>query len=154
MKAFQTPGMETAIKAMGMEAFFEKSFGAHVDLAKIPAEEHRAYIDDWSRPGALTAMLNWYRATRIEVPAPGEDAKPPLWMHAPFPRLAMPVLIVWGMKDKALLPVQLEGLDALINDLRIVTAEDAGHFITWEKPEVVTDAIRQFIIETPERHGD
>jgi pimeloyl-ACP methyl ester carboxylesterase len=61
----------------------------------------------------------------------------------------MPTLVVWGLKDKALLPIQLSGLEELVDDLRIVIAEDAGHFLPWEQPEVVTEAIRDFIAETP-----
>jgi pimeloyl-ACP methyl ester carboxylesterase len=60
----------------------------------------------------------------------------------------MPVLVVWGMKDKALLPIQLDGLDGLVEDLRIVREPQAGHFIPWEKPETVTSAIREFLAET------
>jgi pimeloyl-ACP methyl ester carboxylesterase len=59
----------------------------------------------------------------------------------------MPVLVVWGLRDKALLPVQLDGLDQLATDLRVVLEKDAGHFIPWEKPEVVTAAIRDFMAE-------
>lgn len=149
MRAFRSPGMEKMIEAMGLETFFEKSFGGHVDLAAIPDEEKKAYLDDWSRPGALTAMLNWYRASKIEVPAVGEPSQPPPWTKAPFPRLPMPALVLWGMKDKALLPVQLSGLHELVDDLRLVTVEDAGHFVPWEKPEAVTSAIRDFLTETP-----
>jgi pimeloyl-ACP methyl ester carboxylesterase len=145
MRAFRSPLMETGVEAMGLERFFEKSFGAHVDLGKIPHEERAAYLRDWGQPGALTAMFNWYRAGRIEIPRPGEQADLPLWTRMPFPKLAMPVLVIWGMKDKALLPVQLEGLADLADDLRIVTVEDAGHFVPWEKPEAVTDAIREFL---------
>ncbi|MGZ8999025.1 MAG: alpha/beta fold hydrolase, partial [Allosphingosinicella sp.] len=123
--------------------------GSHTDLAAVPEDEKQAYIEDWSRPGALTAMLNWYRASRIEVPLPGEEASVPAWTQAPFPHLAMPTLVIWGLKDKALLPVQLDGLDALVDDLRIVTSPSAGHFIPWEEPETVTSAIRDFIAETP-----
>ena len=148
IRAFRSPLMEAGIHAMGLETFFEKTFGSHTDLAKIPEEERRFYIEDWSRPGALTAMLNWYRASRIEVPAPGEEAELPLWAKGPFPRLKMPTLVIWGLKDKALLPVQLGGLDALVDDLRIVTSPTAGHFIPWEEPETVTSAIRDFIAET------
>ncbi len=32
------------------------------------------YLEAWSRPGAMTAMLNWYRASPIVVPPPGETA--------------------------------------------------------------------------------
>ncbi len=153
INAFRSPMMEAGIEAMGIETFYEKTFGSHADLAAIPEEEKRAYIEDWSRPGALTAMLNWYRASRIEVPAPGEEAALPLWTRAPFPRLTMPTLVIWGLKDKALLPVQLEGLDALVDDLRIVTSTTAGHFIPWEEPDIVTSAIRDFMAEAPLSEG-
>jgi pimeloyl-ACP methyl ester carboxylesterase len=147
--AFRNPAMEAGIAAMGLETFFEKTFGAHTDLAAIPEEEKKAYLDDWARPGALTAMLNWYRASRIAVPAVGEEAEAPFWTKGPFPHLTMPTLVIWGLKDKALLPVQLGGLHDLVDDLRIVTSSTAGHFIPWEEPETVTGAIRDFIAETP-----
>ena len=148
MNRFRDPRMEAGVEAMGLEAFFEKSFAGHVDLAAVPPDERRAYLHDWGQPGALTAMLNWYRASAIVVPAPGEETARPAWTTAPFPRLTMPVLVVWGMRDKALLPVQLDGLGALIDDLRLVLVEDAGHFVPWEKPTAVTQAIRDFIAET------
>jgi pimeloyl-ACP methyl ester carboxylesterase len=148
MRAFRNPAMEAGIEAMGLETFFEKSFGGHVDLARIPGEERAAYLHDWAQPGALTAMLNWYRASRIEVPAIGEEAELPAWTQAPFPHLAMPTLVIWGMKDKALLPVQLAGLPGFVDDLRLVTVEDSGHFVPWERPDAVTGAIRDFLAET------
>jgi pimeloyl-ACP methyl ester carboxylesterase len=147
IRAFRSPAMEAGIKAMGLETFLEKGLLAHVDAARLEPEERQAYLDDWAREGALTAMLNWYRASKIEVPAVGEEAKPPLWTHAPFPHLKMPTLVIWGLKDKALLPVQLEGLHGLVDDLRLVTSANAGHFVTWEEPELVTSAIRDFIAE-------
>ena len=52
------------------------------------------------------------------------------------------------MKDKALLPVQLGGLQDMVDDLRIVPIEQAGHFVPWERPEAVTAAIRSFLEET------
>jgi pimeloyl-ACP methyl ester carboxylesterase len=148
MNAFRNPAMEAGIAAMGLETFFEKTFGSHTDLSKIPDEERRAYLEDWGRPGALTAMLNWYRASRVVVPAPGEEAEMPLWAKGPFPHLKMPTLVIWGLKDKALLPVQLGGLDGLVDDLRILTSATAGHFVPWEEPEFVTSAIRDFLAET------
>lgn len=145
---FRNPMAEAGIRAMGLETFLDKVLLSHADASKLEPEERQAYLDDWSEAGALTAMLNWYRASKIVVPAPGEDAELPLWTRAPFPRLEMPTLVIWGLKDTALLPVQLAGLDALIADLRIVTSPTGSHFVTWEEPELVTSAIRDFIAET------
>ncbi|MBA3675870.1 MAG: alpha/beta hydrolase [Sphingosinicella sp.] len=145
MRAFRSPLMESGVEAMGLERFFEKTFAGHVDLDIIPAAERAAYLHDWGQPGALTAMFNWYRASKIEVPKPGEDADLPLWTRRPFPHLTMPVLVIWGMRDKALLPVQYAGLNDLVDDLRLVTVEDAGHFVPWEKPKAVTEALLDFL---------
>lgn len=148
IRAFRTPGMEQGIAAMGFETFYEKTFGGHADLSIIPAEERQAYLDQWSAPGAMTAMLNWYRASEIIVPAVGEEAPLPAWTTAPFPKLAMPTLVIWGLKDKALLPVQLATLHEHVPDLRTAATPDAGHFIPWEYPEFVVSAIQDFITET------
>jgi pimeloyl-ACP methyl ester carboxylesterase len=148
IRAFRNPMMEAGIEAMGLGAFFDRTFGSHADLTRIAPEERQAYLDEWSQPGALTAMLNWYRAAKIEVPAMGEAASLPLWVRGPFPSVTQPTLVVWGLGDKALLPVQLEGLHARVKDLRIVTSATAGHFIPWEEPETVTEAIRDFMAET------
>lgn len=141
----RSPFAEMGIKAMGLSRFFDKIISSHADTSKLPPGERQLYIDDWSRPGALKAMLNWYRASKIEVPRPGQKAKPPLWTHAPFPHLKMPVLVIWGMNDTALLPLQLEGLDEVVDDLRIVKIENATHFVTWERPDEVTTAVRNFL---------
>ena len=145
---FKSPFAEAGITAMGLESFLDKVLLSHSDPTKLPAEERQHYLDDWKQPGALTSMLNWYRAAAREIPRPGEEAEAPLWTKAPFPKLGTPTLVVWGLKDPALLPVQLEGLDDLVEDLRIVVSETASHFITWEEPGTVTSAIRDFLAET------
>jgi pimeloyl-ACP methyl ester carboxylesterase len=145
MNAFRNPAMEQGIAAMGWESFYAKTFGSHADLSRVPAEEKAAYLAGWSAPGALTAMLNWYRASEIVVPRVGEEVAAAAWTTAPFPHLKMPVLVIWALGDKALLPVQIEGLDALIDDLTLVTIPDAGHFVPWEQPEPVIAAIRDFM---------
>ena len=144
---FRSPAAEAAITGMGLEGFLDRVMLSHADGTKLTAEERQHYLDDWSQPGVLTTMLNWYRASKMVVPEPGEEAKAPLWTQMPFPKLKMPVLVVWGLKDRALLPVQLEGLNDLIEDLRLVTSPSAGHFITWEEPGTVTGAIRDFLAE-------
>ena len=50
-----------------------ETFSGQVDVAMIPEAEKRQYIAEWSQPGALTAMLNWYRAAKSDRPAAGSD---------------------------------------------------------------------------------
>ena len=147
INAFRTPSFEKAIEAMGYDAFLEKTFRNHVDPGLIPEPEKRQYIADWSQPGAMAAMLNWYRAGRMVVPPPGVTIPLPNWLLRPFPKVAVPTLVVWGMKDAALLPLQLDGLDELVEDLRIVRLPNAGHFAPWEAPDEVADALQPFLAE-------
>ena len=51
--------------------------------------------------------------------------------------MKVPTLVIWGMEDKALLPLQLEGLDKLVDDLTIVRLPDVGHFAPWEAGDEV-----------------
>jgi pimeloyl-ACP methyl ester carboxylesterase len=145
ISAFRLPGFEAAVEAMGFEAFFEKTFSAHVDLAIIPEAEKRQYLAEWSQPGGLTAMLNWYRAAKVVVPPPGVTVPLPGWLLKAFPKVHVPTLVIWGMRDSALLPVQLEGLERLVADLRIVRLPQAGHFAPWEAPDPVAEALRPFL---------
>ncbi len=143
--AFRTPGFEKAAEAMGWETLFDKSFSGHVDLAIIPPEERAQYIAEWSQPGGFKAMLNWYRASQLIVPPPGIQVSVPDWVLGLFPRVKVPTLVIWGMQDKALLPLQLEGLETLVEDLAIHRIPDAGHFVPWERPEAVAAALKPFL---------
>ena len=148
INAFRRPGFEKAIEAMGYRTFFEKTFSGHVDLAKVPEVEKRQYLADWSQPGALTAMLNWYRAAKVVVPPPGVTIPVPDVLLRAFPEVKVPTLVVWGMKDTALLPLQLEGLETLVQDLTIDRLPDAGHFAPWEAADAVAGVLKPFLLET------
>jgi pimeloyl-ACP methyl ester carboxylesterase len=144
---FRAPGFEKVVEAKGYEWFFEKTFSGHVDPKLIPEAEKQQYIADWSQPGAFNAMLNWYRASRLIVPPAGVTVPLPDWLLKAFPKIEVPTLVVWAMKDAALLPIQLDGLDDLVPDLRIVRLPDAGHFAPWEAPGPVADALEPFLAE-------
>ena len=79
------------------------------------------------------------------MPAPDAAVESHDWSRLPFPPIAMPTLVVWAMDDKALLPVQLEGLGELVDDLEVVKVAGTGHFITGENPAPVIQAIRSFL---------
>ncbi|HXG98796.1 MAG TPA: alpha/beta fold hydrolase [Sphingomicrobium sp.] len=143
--AFRTAGMEAAIARMGFDTFFEKSFGAHVDLATISAGARAQYIADWSRPGALTAMLNWYRASHLIVPPPGVTVPIPDWTLRAIPKIAVPLRVIWGLDDKALLPVQLENIGEVGVDVEVVPLKGVGHFAPWQAPDAVAGALLPFL---------
>ena len=145
IRAFRDPGMEAGVARMGFDTFFEKSFSKHVDLASIPPDERARTIADWSRPGALTAMFNWYRASQIVVPAVGEDAAMPAWVKRGVPKIGVPVQIIWGLDDRALLPVQLDGIGDVGDDVEVVPLAGVGHFAPWQAPDKVADALSSFL---------
>ncbi|MBC7985404.1 MAG: alpha/beta hydrolase [Sphingomonadaceae bacterium] len=144
MRAFRDTSHDAFIAEHGLAPFLAKV----LNWNKAPAladEERAIYFRDWAETGAPIAMLNWYRAARIEVPAPEDKVERPAILDAPFPMLRMPVLVIWGMEDTALLAGQIEGLDEVIEDLTLVKVQGSGHFVTWEAPEAVTGAIESFL---------
>ncbi len=143
ISAFRNPNFEEHVAQIGLSAFFDASFAPHANLAAM-SEEKPTYLDQWSQAGALTAMLNWYRASGVVVPAMDEQPDRPAFLDAPFPTITMPTLVVWAMGDAALLPCQVEGLDALVRDLTLTTIE-AGHFAPWQAPAEVNAAMRSWL---------
>ncbi|MEG3123870.1 alpha/beta fold hydrolase [Sphingomonas sp. GB1N7] len=141
--AFRNPSFEHHIEHIGLSAFFDSSFMKHTDFEKIAAEKS-VYLDQWSQPGAMTAMLNWYRASQAIVPPMDSTPERPAYLDTPFPPITQPTLVIWGMQDKALLPSQLEGLDTLVPDLTLIHV-DAGHFVPWEAPEAVVNTITSWL---------
>jgi pimeloyl-ACP methyl ester carboxylesterase len=142
---FRTPGFEKMVEAKGFDWFFDSSFARHVDVSQISPAERRQYIADWSQPGAFNAMLNWYRASKLIVPPPGVTIPIPDWLGHAFRSVNIPTLVVWGMKDKALLEVQLEGLETLVDDLTVHGLAEVGHFAPWEAAEAVASALKPFL---------
>jgi pimeloyl-ACP methyl ester carboxylesterase len=145
INAFRAPGFEAYVEQQGFDWFFDKCFSGHVDLALISETEKRQYISEWSQPGAFTAMLNWYRASPLLVPPPGATVPLPDALLRLSKSIRIPTLVVWGMKDPALLPVQLDGLSEVVDDLRIVRLLEVGHFAPWEAPDEVTAALAPFL---------
>lgn len=103
------------------------------------------YKKAWAVPGALTAGLNYYRASPLYPPAPGEGAA-----HIPELRPAdftvrVPTLVIWGESDTALLPGLLDGLGECVPDLRVERIKEGSHWVVHEFPERVSALIRGFI---------
>ncbi len=112
----------------------------------MTAEKRTGYVDAWSQPGALNAMLNWYRASPVLVPRVDDDVTtaPLLDLPAATMSVTVPHLVIWGMEDEALRPSCLDGLERFAEDLRIEKVEHSGHWILHEQPEAVAAIIRSF----------
>ena len=106
-----------------------------------------AYLEAWNRPGAVEGMVSWYKASQIVVPEVGEAvADAPVSKLPPDRvRVRMPHLVIWGMEDKALLPVTRAGLDSFCDDLRVVELADADHWIVHQRRDDVVREIGAFL---------
>jgi pimeloyl-ACP methyl ester carboxylesterase len=145
ISTFRAPGFEQVVRAQGFGWFFEKTFGREADLGLIPEAEREQYLAEWSQPGAFTAMLNWYRAASLIIPPTGLTMPVPEWLLKAVRKVDVSTLVIWGMADSALLPVQLDGLDQLVEDLTVKRLPDVGHFALWEAPDEVAAALEPFL---------
>lgn len=137
---FRDTGIDQGLTGRGLEAFFSATFTKLVAGA-IAGEDKAAYLDEWGQPGAMTGMLNWYRASGITVPAPGEQVERPAFLDRPFPPVTQPTLVIWGMDDKALLGDELLDFGPLVPDLTLERIDGAGHFVPWDAPGRVNAAL-------------
>ncbi len=106
------------------------------------------YKQAWNRPGAMDAMLNYYRASPLVPPTAGQAGAAGLKLDPEDFLVPMPTLVIWGEQDQALLPVLLEGLGAVVPDLHIHRVPGASHWVVHEEPEAVEAAMRSFLTAT------
>lgn len=110
-------------------------------------EKRRGYLEAWSRPGAMEAMVAWYKATPLVVAKPGETVteNPLAQINPAMVRVTMPHQVIWGMQDKALLPASRAGLADFCSDLTVHELPAADHWIIHQQPDAVRTLIRDFI---------
>lgn len=91
------------------------------------------YVSAWAKPGALRAMLGWYRA----IPAQAARNQLQPYMQA----IAARTLVLFGEKDVALdVRVAVEGMKDVPNG-RLVRFPDNSHFLPEERPAEVADLL-------------
>ena len=102
----------------------------------ISDDEIKAYKEAISRPGALSAALNWYRAA-----ARGGD-------HGLFAgsgmRCQVPTLQIWGDRDPYLGPELFHGAERFAPDIISLQIPGAGHWVHQWAPDRVNDALLTF----------
>ncbi len=145
MREFRDPANDALVREQGLTGLLLKAVRWTRPNAMEP-EEREALLADWQDRDAAFGMLNWYRATPIEVPAPDEPYEiPASYTPPPLPKLTMPVLVIWAMDDLALPAENLDGLDEHASDLTLAKVPDCGHFVPWESPDAVNQAMETFL---------
>jgi pimeloyl-ACP methyl ester carboxylesterase len=111
-----------ALKGMAIrkEAFTE------VDIRQYKAAAAKA--------GALTAMINYYRAL------PGSA-----FMERSWPVLEVPTLMIWGEEDAALGKELTLGTEEYVRDFHLRYIANCSHWVQQEQPEQVNAYMREFL---------
>lgn len=85
----------------------------------------------------LSGPLNYYRASPLYPPLPGDDAVLRVQLPAERLKVHVPTHVIWGEGDTALLPCLLDGLEAFVPDLRVSKIPGATHWLIHEIPDQV-----------------
>lgn len=144
MRVFRDPAQDDLIEDHGIAGLLAVAFAGRPPSAGLqPADEIDRLRADWDDRDSCRAMVNWYRASPINVPAMDAPyVEPPA---SDFPKLNIPTLVIWAMDDRALPPCNLEGMDRLIPELTVEQISGCGHFVPWEAPERVNAAMDVFL---------
>ena len=148
MRGFRDPANDALVREHGLAGILLQEVKWDRP-SQMESAERDALLADWQDREAAFGMLNWYRASPVDVPPlDAPYALPNGWTEPPLPRLAITTLVIWAMDDLALPPENLAGLDAVIDDLTVVEVRDCGHFVPWEAPEAVNAALDAFLTRT------
>jgi epoxide hydrolase 4 len=114
--------------------------GMAVDKSRFPGDVLDIYAAAAKKPGALTAMLNWYRAAvrhrgRIVIANGG--------------RIAVPVLMIWGEEDSALGLETLDGTKRYVTNLTVSRLAGVSHWVQQEAPKAVNTILTDWLPDLP-----
>jgi len=99
-------------------------------------EDILKYKEAWSQPGALTAMINWYRALIQQVPKLPDD-----------PRIQVRTLMMWGMRDFALSHRMARPSMDYVNDGNLILFPEATHWLHLDAAEEVNHYLIDFLLD-------
>lgn len=132
---FQVPFLpEALLGAAGARAVGEAIRGMAVDKAAFPDEVLEHYRANARQPGALTAMVNYYRANFLQ-----------LWRQTQAVPIQVPTLMIWGEQDRALGLELTEGYAPYVSDFTLVRLPGVSHWVQQEAPAKVNAAIAAWL---------
>ena len=136
---FQLPRLpELAMTAGGARAVQRAFTRMSRNPAAFPPDVLARYRDNALAPGAMTAMLNYYRANFGTMMATKRRSPP----------IVVPVLMVWGEHDTALGIELTEGYGGLVDDFTLVRLPDASHWVQQDAPDAVNAALAAWLGRT------
>jgi len=94
------------------------------------------YKEAWSQPGAMTSMINWYRAVIRHMPKLPDD-----------PRIKVPTLMMWGMKDFALSHRMARPSMDYVDEGNLILFPEATHWVHLDAAEEVNHYLIDFIFD-------
>ncbi len=132
---FQLPVLpEAMLGARGARGIGEAFVGMAVDKSRFPKDVLDNYRSNASRPGALTAMLNYYRANFLTI-----------WRNQPTPNIEVPTLMIWGEQDTALGLELTEGYSNYVSDFTLQRLPGVSHWVQQEAPERVNRVLLDWL---------
>ncbi|MEZ5312559.1 MAG: alpha/beta hydrolase [Thermoanaerobaculia bacterium] len=134
MLYFQLPFLpERKLAAHGFRAFRSIFRRSSRPGTFSPADLDR-YAAAAAEPGALRAMLHWYRAA-LRHPPQSLRRQP----------IEPPVRLIWGTGDVALGPEMIEPSAAVCERCELFRLPDAGHWVTHEAADEVNRLLLDFL---------
>lgn len=140
---FQIPGLPEALLRANRFAGMRRMLLASSRPGTFSREDLRRYREAWAQPGALTAMLNWYRAALRSGDGYRETA-----------RVRVPTLILWGERDIALIPELAQASLDFCDDGRLVRFPEVSHWVQHEAAERVAARLVGFLRGEDIHHED
>lgn len=132
---FQIPWLpEQIIEAGNYQLVANALQGMAVNKSTFSPADLQAYKDAAAKPGALTAMINYYRSILQDN-----------WMRQQWGRLDIPTLMIWGENDTALGIELTYGTDAYVNDFTLRYIPNCSHWVQQEQPQLVNQYMREFL---------
>ena len=140
---FQLPRLpEALMRARDYRAIGEAFRGSAVDKMRFPDEVLQVYRENAARPGALTAMVNYYRAYGRGGGGARQRARG-------YPLIDVPTLLLWGEEDIALCKETTYGTEQYVRDLTVRYLPRVSHWVQQEAPETVNAMLEAFLTGQP-----
>lgn len=145
---FQIPWLPEFMMKLGGAAAVRRMFhDMAVDKSRFPKEVLDIYAEAALKPGALTAMCNYYRGL-----IRGGSGK--RMGDKGYPKVDVPTLMIWGEEDAALDITTTYGTDQMVDDLTVRYLPQVSHWVQQEAPEKVNAIMKAWLegATVPEAH--